>query len=156
LDEAMNPAEVKTCLNCSGTGRRRDAVRLLYVFIALVVLVLIGFFRTLPRTENQRIWINGLTAVVELVSLYVLFVGVWGYARSKCLACGGRGGSTVGPRATPFPSLEDRRRLARNRCLGCGYNLTGNQSGICPECGIEINPDWLESQDGVPPDHTEE
>ncbi len=21
------------------------------------------------------------------------------------------------------------------RCVGCGYNLTGNVSGICPECG---------------------
>jgi hypothetical protein len=23
-------------------------------------------------------------------------------------------------------------------CLGCGYNLTGNVSGICPECGETI------------------
>jgi hypothetical protein len=32
-----------------------------------------------------------------------------------------------------------RRRLARkhelNRCLQCNYDLTGNESGICPECG---------------------
>lgn len=30
------------------------------------------------------------------------------------------------------------RRLTRPRhsgCPGCGYNLTGNVSGICPECG---------------------
>lgn len=26
-------------------------------------------------------------------------------------------------------------RRARNQCLRCGYNLTGNLSGICPECG---------------------
>ncbi len=25
-------------------------------------------------------------------------------------------------------------------CLTCGYNLTGNVSGICPECGSEIAP----------------
>ena len=24
------------------------------------------------------------------------------------------------------------------RCRGCGYNLTGNTSGICPECGEEV------------------
>ena len=32
-----------------------------------------------------------------------------------------------------------RRRLARaGRCQTCGYNLTGNTSGICPECGTAI------------------
>jgi hypothetical protein len=24
------------------------------------------------------------------------------------------------------------------RCKSCGYNLTGNQSGVCPECGTEV------------------
>ena len=23
-------------------------------------------------------------------------------------------------------------------CRSCGYNLTGNESGVCPECGEEI------------------
>jgi predicted amidophosphoribosyltransferase len=23
-------------------------------------------------------------------------------------------------------------------CASCGYNLTGNQSGICPECGTRV------------------
>jgi hypothetical protein len=23
-------------------------------------------------------------------------------------------------------------------CMMCGYNLTGNQSGVCPECGTTI------------------
>lgn len=23
-------------------------------------------------------------------------------------------------------------------CVRCGYNLTGNESGVCPECGTEI------------------
>ena len=36
-----------------------------------------------------------------------------------------------------------RMRSARgapthNHCLGCGYNLTGNLSGVCPECGRPI------------------
>jgi hypothetical protein len=26
------------------------------------------------------------------------------------------------------------------RCEGCGYNLTGNLSGICPECGLRRAP----------------
>ncbi len=26
-------------------------------------------------------------------------------------------------------------RAAHGRCLGCGYRLAGNTSGVCPECG---------------------
>ena len=32
-------------------------------------------------------------------------------------------------------------RRVRDLCLKCGYNLTGNESGTCPECGKPINPD---------------
>ena len=33
-----------------------------------------------------------------------------------------------------------RRELLRSqgRCLSCGYDLTGNASGTCPECGTRI------------------
>ncbi len=30
---------------------------------------------------------------------------------------------------------RDRHRIQQGLCLNCGYNLTGNESGICPECG---------------------
>ncbi len=30
------------------------------------------------------------------------------------------------------------RRRAEGRCVVCGYNLTGNVSGVCPECGEKI------------------
>ncbi len=29
-------------------------------------------------------------------------------------------------------------RLQSNQCPTCGYNLTANQTGICPECGTPI------------------
>ncbi len=32
----------------------------------------------------------------------------------------------------------DRRRISPGRCPKCGYNLTGNVSGICPECGEPV------------------
>lgn len=38
-------------------------------------------------------------------------------------------------------SIRERRLLRRknrNECLECGYNLTGNISGQCPECGKPI------------------
>ncbi len=41
----------------------------------------------------------------------------------------------------PFTALFwwlDRRRLRPGQCSGCGYDLTGNISGTCPECGQAI------------------
>lgn len=34
--------------------------------------------------------------------------------------------------------LRRYRRRRRGLCVRCGYNLTGNVSGICPECGTRI------------------
>ena len=31
-----------------------------------------------------------------------------------------------------------RYRLGPNACGGCRYDLTGNTSGVCPECGIAV------------------
>jgi hypothetical protein len=30
------------------------------------------------------------------------------------------------------------RRSPPGRCRRCGYDLTGNESGVCPECGVEV------------------
>lgn len=37
-----------------------------------------------------------------------------------------------------FFQYRERRRSSVGRCLSCGYNLTGNISGVCPECGGTI------------------
>jgi hypothetical protein len=34
--------------------------------------------------------------------------------------------------------LRRYRRRRTGQCMKCGYNLTGNVSGICPECGEQI------------------
>jgi hypothetical protein len=34
------------------------------------------------------------------------------------------------------PLLRYRRRR-RGECVDCGYSLTGNVSGVCPECGTK-------------------
>ena len=31
--------------------------------------------------------------------------------------------------------LRRRHRRKRGLCIKCGYDLTGNESGVCPECG---------------------
>jgi Flp pilus assembly protein TadB len=32
---------------------------------------------------------------------------------------------------------RDARRAEKGLCVRCGYDLTGNVSGVCPECGKE-------------------
>jgi hypothetical protein len=41
-----------------------------------------------------------------------------------------------------FPTIwqikwQQRRKLGSNACRYCGYDLTGNKQGSCPECGME-------------------
>lgn len=42
--------------------------------------------------------------------------------------------------ALPLVARRHRRRLRRKRglCVKCGYDLTGNESRLCPECGDEV------------------
>ena len=35
-------------------------------------------------------------------------------------------------------AVRRRRRSRRHLCRSCGYDLTGNVSGVCPECGISV------------------
>lgn len=41
-------------------------------------------------------------------------------------------------RSIQLRRLDDR--LMEGHCRGCGYDLTGNVSGRCPECGNSILP----------------
>lgn len=83
----------------------------------------------------------------------------WSTAESLTFVSPGvPGGSTVSLTAIRFPTwpvvvllfvypvvallrgpLRRRRRRRRGQCENCGYDLTGNTSGICSECGAELN-----------------
>ena len=43
---------------------------------------------------------------------------------------------------TPFVYMwhRDRRRIRPGCCLRCGYDLIGNASGVCSECGEKMTP----------------
>ncbi len=51
--------------------------------------------------------------------------------------------------ATARRRQEHRRRLG-GLCVKCGYDLTGNVSGVCSECGAAV--DGVNKPDGEPPD----
>ncbi|MCP4590376.1 MAG: hypothetical protein GY842_06515 [bacterium] len=39
------------------------------------------------------------------------------------------------------PPLRRWQRRRKGLCLKCGYDLTGNTSGVCPECGNGVRPE---------------
>ena len=41
--------------------------------------------------------------------------------------------------ATPTLFAWFRRKYRRGHCQQCGYDLTGNESGVCPECGSAVS-----------------
>lgn len=41
------------------------------------------------------------------------------------------------------PEFRRRRLAADRRCTKCGYQLKGNVSGRCPECGAPVHPEVL-------------
>jgi hypothetical protein len=38
----------------------------------------------------------------------------------------------------PFAVYRKRHTIPPGHCQTCGYSLTGNTSGICPECGTAV------------------
>lgn len=46
-------------------------------------------------------------------------------------------------------SLADGEEIGT--CPYCGYNLTGNVSGVCPECGRPVKEHGGARSDSVPP-----
>ena len=53
----------------------------------------------------------------------------WRLHPRRCRACG------------RWVSARQLRRWQRGECVHCGYDLTGNASGTCPECGSKIETD---------------
>ena len=48
-------------------------------------------------------------------------------------------GMIVLPPVVGMPAaLRARSRRRRGLCINCAYDLTGNVSGVCPECGTNL------------------
>ncbi len=104
--------------------------RMLVATLIGTVMIPIGY---LPGSHFGLYWLRGVQGVpmwvvmpiVVVVSFSpVLWCAVWSFWR---LTPGDHGGMF----------WRRRQRLLRQRglCLTCGYDLTGNDSGACPECG---------------------
>lgn len=72
----------------------------------------------IARLETVSRWSPSIVSGVAIVPLWIpfLFVAI----------------------PTAFLFWLDRRRIPLGHCQRCRYDLTGNTSGVCPECGTAI------------------
>lgn len=73
---------------------------------------------------------GGQNAYFELVEVHTLTVPFW----FPTTLFGAFPLALVGIRL-----LRYRRRVLMRWCLRCGYDLTGNESGVCPECAWPVS-----------------
>ena len=103
------------------------------LFWGLQLMVIVGTF-LLVRTLGMRWYFLPIIAVIMLMPLInLIFLVMENGAATSMLK---KAGLDVG-----FWGVADEivvRRLSAEVCSQCGYNLTGNVSGICPECGTMI------------------
>lgn len=69
------------------------------------------------RRWPNPLWIFSITTVLDTIAVPCAVAGAWVIARSR---------------------LKYSDRLHSGHCRQCGYDLTGNRSGVCPECGAGV------------------
>lgn len=92
-----------------------------------------------------RIYLSGITALgCAILSSHDGDIRVRSFDLSNGLIIGVVGGVVshiIGLLARPIADLlldRVRRFVDPQECRTCGYDLTGNTSGICPECGTSV------------------
>ncbi len=105
---------------------------LLFVCGTLALLGQVASLLWAMKTNAGVILVLGLLTLAPCVNLLVFLV-VSGKATNLLRAAGLRVG---------FMGIRDQevlRRLRPRLCRQCGYDLTGNLSGRCPECGMPVS-----------------
>jgi peptidoglycan/LPS O-acetylase OafA/YrhL len=101
-----------------------------WMILALIMLGFAGFF--LPRRVRPFPFAIAMIGVV----LLLLDPNPRGWFRFTKLAVPSLATAAIALIATLLPE----RRPLTGFCRKCKYNLTGNKSGICPECGTPTPP----------------
>ncbi len=108
---------------------------LLYVpvFLGIRIAVLIGAILLMRALKTNIVLLIVCTILMIVPFLNLLVLLMENRRATKHLR---KAGLRVG-----FMGVRDEdvvRRLAANLCRTCAYDLTGNVSGICPECGTLV------------------
>jgi uncharacterized paraquat-inducible protein A len=115
-------------------GWRRVIAWLVAIAVGIVATYALG---TLVCNSAESIEKRGLThrepfvvfwSAVAILILALLGVFVWLFDSFIVVAIAER----------IMKKADERLDYPKGCCHSCGYNLTGNVSGRCPECGTEI------------------
>jgi len=101
--------------------------------LALHVCVIVGVVSLMRALRRNIVWIVlcGFAMLMPLLGLLILLS-----INSQATRHLREAGIKVG-----FMGVSDevvRRATSANICQSCGYDLTGNESGVCPECGTAV------------------
>ena len=110
------------------------------LFVVVVNILIIIVVMRLMSALNRNIVIRVICAVLMFIPLLSLFVLL--SVNNQTNKAFKRAGIRVGLMGVADETV--RRRLLDNLCRECGYDLTGNVSGVCPECGTTIR--FVDSQ----------
>jgi hypothetical protein len=108
-------------------------VLVLLLSAGTLILVITGVVRLQRAMGNALIWqiLAALFMLITCVNIVVLLM-----INRRATNILKRAGLKVGLMGVSDAEVE--RVLARHICKGCGYNLMGNVSGVCPECGKAV------------------
>ena len=117
--------------------------------IAAIFVIWIGlmFFRPSLRPQRQ-VWANALLALVMIAIVATALqerqppAGKWRLEQASILFCFIAMIVSIWFLVASYMKV----RVDHPICRRCGYNLTGNQSGVCPECGA---PTMMPQGDGT-------
>ncbi len=133
------------CVYCLGTGvvasSRAYKVKLVLALLWACVFI-VAFYDLSSRSLDQ-----GHPVVQFLESLWWMplilaayhALGIVRPKRRECTMCAGTGRRDPGPIAVQMVMTEEQE-ADTGKCRRCEYDLRGNVSGICPECGTPIKP----------------
>ncbi len=102
--------------------------------ILCYVSMVVGVILLLTARDTHPIWIilNALLMIAPCANMLTLIL-----VNSMVTRTLKKSGLRVGLMGVDPDEVE--RILNPDLCKTCGYNLTGNQSGTCPECGTEVD-----------------
>lgn len=106
-----------------------------FLLPALALMALIGTVLLMSALRRHVVWciLLGLLMFVPLLGLLIL-ISVNGQATRALQQAGVRVGF-LGARRDDVD-----RVIHASLCNACGYDLTGNTSGRCPECSVAVQP----------------
>ena len=129
--DAMHPGP-----RCTGCGKLLPLTRVAHPADGLVIWLTneAVFWLALLVVMAGSLLLASLAVAIAIIALAAVLLRLW-FPR-RCPYCG------------QWQRAKAMRRQKRGECVRCGYDLIGNVSGRCPECG---QPCRTSAHDNGPP-----